>query len=109
MDTLHSGLPTCSSRWTFAAAKPRLPSSVQLTLDLHFVPEGRASSGDERAVTLGDLRRLGTKPTELARLLWGQRYDRVVVLEDDLQQSAVQAAALALGGLARGGHPLLLL
>jgi glycosyltransferase involved in cell wall biosynthesis len=76
---------------------------VRLTLDLRFVPEVRESTDDERYLPLGDMAALGRQPRELARVLWGTRYDTITVIQDELPASGVQAGALGLVSLARTG------
>jgi hypothetical protein len=76
---------------------------MRLVLDLRLAAEPRAD--DERAltVTLAELAALLRAPRKLARLLWGQRYVVVLLREDRMRRSGVQAGAVAIAALARTG------
>ena len=74
---------------------------MRLTLDLRFEARERAEDG-ERLVAIGELAEMARRPKDLARLLWGQRWDDVVVqLDPALAPSGVQAGAIGLAALAR--------
>ena len=73
---------------------------MRLVLDLRYAPDERTPDA-ERVMRLSDLAELGRRPRELAALLWGGRWDEIVVLEDTFPDSGVQAGALGLAALAR--------
>jgi len=73
---------------------------MRLVLDLRFVPDAERFEAD-RIVRLSDLAAMIRRPPELARLLWGTRWDTISVVEDTLPKSGVQAGALGLASLSR--------
>jgi glycosyltransferase involved in cell wall biosynthesis len=74
---------------------------MRLTFDLRFGHKPEPERSDERVLTVADSAAAVRHPIELARLLWGRRYDSVRVLRDKRPFSGVQAGARAWGALAR--------
>lgn len=74
---------------------------MRLVLDLRFAPADEPGREGDRVVAIGQLAELVRRPRELAALLWGTRWESVIVVEDGLEKSGVQAGALGLVGLAR--------
>jgi glycosyltransferase involved in cell wall biosynthesis len=60
-----------------------------------------ASDFGQRLLRFADLTTTVRRPGALAVLLWGTRYDAVVMVEDELPKSGKQAAALLVGAFAR--------
>jgi glycosyltransferase involved in cell wall biosynthesis len=75
---------------------------LRLTVDTRFAPDAPSDTKDERRVTLEELRQAGPRLGALRRLLGGRRHSLVTVVRDEPSPTAVQAAAMALAGMARG-------
>jgi glycosyltransferase involved in cell wall biosynthesis len=76
---------------------------MRLTIDLRSSPPRLAPADDEQVLTLGELAALAMQPRQLARTLLGRRWENIRVMEDPGPRSGVQAGALGLAALARGG------
>jgi glycosyltransferase involved in cell wall biosynthesis len=74
---------------------------MELWFDLRW--DQSSAPADPRRRTLGfsDLTVAAGSPRGLVELLWGTRYEALVIVEDDLPKSAKQAAALLVGSTVR--------
>jgi glycosyltransferase involved in cell wall biosynthesis len=76
---------------------------MRLVFDLRLVAEPCTPDTSDLSVTLSELAVLLRRPRELAHLLWGRSYSAVRVREDAMRRSGVQAGAVVIAALARGG------
>lgn len=74
---------------------------MKLILDLCWTPSSAPVPADARVVTLAELAAARSAPGVLREVLWGTRYESVLIRHDELRASGVQALAAGLGGLAR--------
>lgn len=72
---------------------------MPITFDL-TAEQGVPRNGAGPVLGFAELTSAVRRPRELARILWAERRDEVVVCEDDVPKSAKQAAAGLLAGLA---------
>jgi glycosyltransferase involved in cell wall biosynthesis len=82
-------------------AAPIVAAPLELTIDLSLDRRPAHEDGDRRSAGLHELTEAARRPAELARLLWGNRYDRVRVLYEPRPSSLVRAGALGIATLAR--------
>jgi glycosyltransferase involved in cell wall biosynthesis len=74
---------------------------MELRFDLRSDQPGDQPDPGQRTLGFTDLTVIARRPRALAGLLCRARYDTVVVLEDELPKSGMQAGALVLAALAR--------
>jgi glycosyltransferase involved in cell wall biosynthesis len=77
---------------------------MRLVFDLRSLHGARGEEPGERRVTIEELAPIARRPRELARLLWGRRYESTAVLLGTLPANGVLAGAMGLAGLARSGR-----
>ena len=73
-----------------------MPITFDLTAEQSVARNGRSD-----VLGFAELTNAARRPRELAKLLWGERRDAVVLHQDDVPKSAKQAAAAVLAGMAR--------
>lgn len=75
-------------------------SRVDIGFDLTAEQEIPRDAPDE-VLGFAELTNAARTPSQLARILWGRRHERIVLHEDELPKSAKQAAAALLAGVSR--------
>ena len=74
---------------------------MELCFDLRWDQASAPADHRRRVLGFADLTAAIRSPRGLAELLWGSRYEALVIVEDDLPKSAKQAAALLVGSVVR--------